>query len=123
MKQAVNSYVAKSVISVNVAGAGRETLVQARELVLRVPNYAWLMLILLTTLALSVSTLLRSRDEHRQAQAAYAYTQSRVDSAGGINQNIRRQTHHLKTNSKASELAAQQRLRLVRRNEVVVAVK
>lgn len=120
MRQVVNSYVAKSVVSV---GAGRETMVQAWELVARVPNFAWLMLIFLTVSALSVSTLLRSREQHREAAASYAHTQSRVEGAREINQNIRRQTDHLRNNSRAGELAAQQRLRLVRRNEVVVAVK
>lgn len=120
MRQVVNSYVAKSVVSV---GTGREVLVNAWALVGRVPNFAWLMLIFLTVSALSVSTLLRSREEYREAQATYAHTQSRIEGAREINQNIRRQTEHLQSNPRAGELAAQQRLRLVRRNEIVVAVK
>ena len=120
MKRVVNSYAAKSVAAVSYAP---EVVSRVFWWIPRIPNYAWLMMLILTASALSVSTLMNSWDQEREALSNYSYTQTRVESARGINQKIRQQTEQLKPNPRASELAAQERLRLVRHNEIVVAVK
>ena len=120
MKQVVNSYAAKSVIGVDY---GRELLTQVRELVGQISSFGWLMMIILAVSALSFSTFVRSRAELREAQAALESSARRVESARGLNQDIRRQTEELRTNPRAGKLAAKERLRMVGRHEVVVAVK
>lgn len=120
MKREVNLYEVKSFAGVD---SGRETLAQALVWVRAIPNFAWLGLLCLTMTALSVSTLVRSLGQEREARSAYAQTLNKVESAKVVNQDLRDRTRQLKTNSKAGNLAAQQRLRLVRRNEVVIAVK
>jgi hypothetical protein len=90
--------------------------------VARVPNHAWLALILLTCAALSVSTMMTARDRERQAEMDRGYTEQRVLAAREINANIRRQTVRLQTDARLAEQVAQERLRLVRSDEVVVAI-
>ena len=120
MKRVVNSYAAKSFTSVDY---GRETMVQALAWVREIPNVGWLGVLCLTMTALSATAVYRSIGQEREAQSAYAETLKRVGSVKGVNQDLRDRTQQLKTSSKAGNLAAQQRLRLVRRNEVVIAVK
>ncbi|MFN6201394.1 MAG: hypothetical protein ACK562_11995 [Acidobacteriota bacterium] len=120
MKQVVNSYAAKSVISVD---HGREFLIWARDQVGLVSSFAWLMIIVLTISALTVSTYLRKSTELREARASVEQTTQRVEQARSLNASIRRQTDELRHNSQAGKLAAKERLRMVARHEVVVAVK
>lgn len=120
MRREVNSYAVKSIaIGNNTA----EVLGHVAARVAQVPNLAWLMLILLTVSALSYTTLTRSREQERDAQARVDYTRGRVNEAAAASSNIRLQTEHLKSDPQASKLAARERLHLVRKNEVIVAVK
>ncbi|MFN7623554.1 MAG: hypothetical protein ACK5RS_10420, partial [Acidobacteriota bacterium] len=92
MKQVVNSYAAKSVISVD---HGREFLIWARDQVGLVSSFAWLMIIVLTISALTVSTYLRKSTELREARASVEQTTQRVEQARSLNASIRRQTDEL----------------------------
>lgn len=120
MRQVVNSYAVKS-----VAGAdyGREVLGWWRGIGVLVPNLAWLLMIGLAALALSLSTLTRNLSEYEEATARRSRTAGEVESVRQVNESIRRQTEELRRDPEAGRHAAKQRLRLVDRNEVVIAVR
>lgn len=119
MRRGANSYAIRS-IGAEISPAESLGWVLAR--VARVPNHAWLALILLTCAALSVSTMMTARDRERQAEMDRGYTEQRVLAAREINANIRQQTVRLQTDARLAEQVAQERLRLVRSDEVVVAI-
>lgn len=119
MRRGANSYAIRS-IGAEISPV--ETLGWVLARVGRVPNHAWLALILLTCAALSVSSVMTARDRERQAEADRGYTEQRVLAAREMNANIRRQTVRLQTDAKLAEQVAQERLRLVRSDEVVVAI-
>ena len=119
MRRGANSYAIRS-IGAEISPAESLGWVLAR--VVRVPNHAWLALILLTCAALSVSTVMTARDRERQAETDRGYTEQRVLAAREMNANIRRQTVRLQTDARLAEQVAQERLRLVRSDEVVVSI-
>ena len=119
MRRGANSYAIRSV-GVEISPA--ESLGWVLAWVGRVPNHAWLALILLTCAALSVSTMMAARDREQQAETERRYTEDRVLAARKINANIQRQTVRLQSDARLAEQVAQERLRLVRSDEVVVAI-
>jgi hypothetical protein len=88
----------------------------------QIPNYVWLAMIILTVSALSVSTLVRSQDQEREAKSSYTDIKTRVENAKVLNQQIKGQTAQIRNNPRAAAQVAADQLRLVRPNEVVVAV-
>ena len=78
-------------------------------------------MIVLTFTALSVSTYRRAQDVEQEALQSHAVVSSRVENVKATNQQIKQQTAQIKTNPRAAEAAAQQQLRVLRRNEIVVA--
>jgi hypothetical protein len=119
LRRGANSYAIRSV-GVQISPAESLSWVVAR--VAQVPNHAWLVLILLTFAALSVSSLINARERERQARVDRDYTAQRVTAARELNTTIRRQTAQLRTDPRLAEQVAQERLRLVRAHEVVVAI-
>jgi cell division protein FtsB len=85
------------------------------------PSYVWLAMIVLSISALSISTMIRSRDQENEARASYSYLKLRVENAKGVNRQFKDQTAQIKNNPRAAAQAAQDQLRLIRPNEVVVA--
>ncbi len=79
-------------------------------------------MIILTVSALSISTMVRSQEQESEAKASYSYVKIRVENAKRVNRQIKDQTAQIKNNPRAAAQAAQDQLRLVRPNEVVVAV-
>ncbi|NBO64285.1 MAG: hypothetical protein EBU88_05470 [Acidobacteria bacterium] len=102
---------------------GQDILVRVRGLVMPVPALAWLMMIGLAALALSLTTLSVARSRHQAATLKRAGVTQMIEEARRINSETRRQTAVLRSESAASRVSAQQRLRLVGRNEVVIAVR
>ena len=119
MKQVANSYSAWTISAVNNAP---ETAVRYFWWIPRIPNYVWLAMIILTVTALSVSTLVRSQEQEREARASYSYLKTRVENAKNVNLQIREQTEQIKNNPQTAARLAQYQLRLVRSNEIVIAV-
>lgn len=78
-------------------------------------------MIVLTFTALSVSTYRRAQSIEQEAMQSQAVVFSRVENMKATNQQIKQQTAQIKTNPRAAEAAAQQQLRVLRRNEIVVA--
>ncbi len=88
----------------------------------RIPNYVWLAMIILTMTALSVSTLMRSQELEREAKDSYSFVKTKIDRAQGVSQQIREKTERIRTNPATAASVAQNNLRLIRHNEVVVIV-
>src|SRR5262245_53852195 len=88
----------------------------------RIPNYVWLAMVVLTVVALSISTLMQSWEQEREARASFNYTQDRVERARSNDREIRERTGQIKKDPRVAAQVAQDQLRLVRANEVVVAI-
>jgi cell division protein FtsB len=95
---------------------------EIRQLVPHVPNYVWLTMIILAALALSVTSYLRAQEMEREAKLAHAFVETRVEDARALNAQLKKQNQQLKQNPRVAERAAQEQLRVLRRNEVVVAL-
>ncbi len=121
MKQAVNSYPAGTYSAKSYSGvaAGSRT----SWIFPRIPNYVWLAMVILAIAAFSYSVYNRSEQQKQNALASYNYTASRVENARMTNRQIKEQTERIKLNPQVSAQMAQDQLRLVRRNEIVVSLR
>jgi cell division protein FtsB len=120
LKQVVNSYSARISAKVRHVGFdGARTLSR----VPRFPNYVWLVMIILTVSALSYSAYSRAREQEREARASYNETSSRVENAKSLNRQIKEKTTRIRQNPEVAAQAAQNQLRLIRRNEVVISLR
>jgi cell division protein FtsB len=80
-------------------------------------------MIILTISALSFSTYSRAREQEREARNSYNETSARVENVRNANRQIQEQTTRLKQSPEVAAQAAQDQLRLIRRNEVVVSLR
>ena len=120
MKQAVNSYSARTSAGVRPVGFdGARTLRRAS----RFPDYVWLAMIILTISALSYSAYTRAREQEREARDSYNESSARVENAKSVNKQIKDQTTRIRQNPAAAAQAAQNQSRMIRRNEVVVSLR
>src|SRR5262245_22005302 len=117
LKQVVNSYSARTSARVHAAGFDAT---RALSCIPRFPNYVWLAMIILTISALSYSTYTRAREQEREAKDSYNETSSQLENAKSSNARIKERTNRIRQNPKVAAQAAQNQLRLLRRNEVVV---
>ena len=118
----VNNSSSRSVMALRYGGGRPVTPAEYLSFIPRIPNFVWLAMMILTVVALSISTLTRSLEQEREARASYSYTQDRVDRARGINRSLRERTVQIKSDRRVAVQVAQDQLHLVRANEVVVAV-
>jgi hypothetical protein len=119
LKRINNSYSARTVSALNY---GPRTTARYFWWFPRIPNHVWLAMVILTLFALSLSTLMRSQEQEREARASYVHTQSRVETARGLQLDVRERTGRIRNDPRVAAQVAQDQLRLVRANEVVVAV-
>jgi hypothetical protein len=119
LKRVSNSYSARTVSALNYGPTAAERYLWW---VPRIPNHVWLTMIVMAFFALSVSTLMRSREQEREARASYIETQTRVGNARSLQQDIKERTGQIRNDPRVAAQVAQDQLRLVRANEVVVAV-
>jgi cell division protein FtsB len=89
----------------------------------KIPNYVWLAMIILAVSALSYSAYDKAREQEREAQASYHQTSTRVENARSVNRQIKEQTRRIRQNPRTAAQAAQDKLRLVRPNEIVVSLR
>ncbi len=120
MKQAVNLYSTRTSARARSVGFDATRLL---ALAPRFPNYVWLAMIILTISALSFSAYSRAREQEREARNSYNETSARVENAKSANRQIEEQTTRIKQNPEVAAQAAQNQLRLIRRNEVVVSLR
>lgn len=122
MKRVAQAYSAEGSSVRNYAVTAGQAGAEIRQLVPHVPNYVWLTMIILAALALSVASFLRAQETEREARLAHALVETRVADARLLNAQLKKQNQQLKQNPRVAERAAQEQLRVLRRNEVVVAL-
>jgi membrane protein implicated in regulation of membrane protease activity len=118
LKRVSNTYSARTVSGLNYGPTAAERYLWWLP---GIPNYVWLAMIIMALFALSVSTLMRSWEQEREARASYIYTETRVGNARGVQRDIKERTGRIRNDPRVAARVAQDQLRLVRANEVVVA--
>lgn len=90
---------------------------------LYIPNYMWLMMIVVAAVAISISTAVRSREQARNAQISYQQTAERVKLMQIENARVRERIKQMREDPRVGELAAREQLHYLRPNEVAVKLK
>ena len=118
MKQVVSSYSASLTFTQSPVLSERVT-----ALVPTIPTYVWLAMLLLASILLGVSTMLRARGQLATARQSYAISDSRLAQAQAANTEMKDKTNLIRTNSQAAAQAAQEQLHYVKPNEIVIATR
>lgn len=129
MKRALNSYSARTASAQSVAIRTRPTSADSRSSsdaraeswIPAIPNYAWLGMVALAFMALSFTVYLRAQGAEQEAAKSHAVIVSRVEEARSANKQIKHQTEKIKTDPVVKAQKAQERMRKLRSNEIVVA--
>lgn len=121
MKRAGTSYAAKTYAAKGYSSSLTGARVAWR--MPRIPNFVWLAMIILAISALSYSAYNRSRQQEEEARASYNETAMRVEDVKTTNRRIKEQTARIRQNPSISAQKAQDQLRLMRRNEIVVSLR
>lgn len=129
MKRALNSYSARNNSAQAVAIRTRPTSfgdrssigARAESWIPAIPGYAWLGMVALAFLALSLTVLLRAQGAEKEAAKSHAIIASRVEEARAANKQIKQQTEKIKTDPVVKAQKAQEQMRKLRPNEIVVA--
>ncbi len=80
-------------------------------------------MVILASFAVCVTVNMRTRAKVQVASEQVVSIQSDVDTLRVLNQSLRSEVEQLRTNPRAIELAARNRLNMVRSNEIVVPVE
>lgn len=116
MKQVLNSSTTKAIPSQLVVP-------NAALMSFRIPNYVWVITVLMALAMLSIAAVYRERAGLRQAQAAYEFTQNKMQASQINNDLLRREIHAMQHDKDGMARTAQQKLNYVRTNEVVVIMR
>lgn len=116
MKQGLNSSTTK--MYPNQLVVARASLAS-----LRLPNYTWIVMVLLAMAFLASAAIYREREGLRAAQASFTQTQQKYQEAQINNELLRKDLQTLQQDKNILARAAQTKLNYVRRNEVVVVVR
>ncbi|MBK9312712.1 MAG: hypothetical protein IPM55_00455 [Acidobacteria bacterium] len=120
MKRVANSYSTRSLAIVSYAP---DTATRLLSWVPSIPNYVWLAMIILAVSAMSLTGAMRASTQEGEAKSSYSYLQTRVENARAVNLQLSEQTRQIRTDPQVSAQVAQDRLRLTRVNEIVLAIK
>jgi cell division protein FtsB len=124
LKRAFNSYSAKPYSArSHVTASSLGVRSRTAWMFPRIPNFVWLAMIILAIGALSYSAYSRSDQQEQEALESYNSTAARVENAKSLNRQIKEQTARIRRDPEISAQSAQDQLRLVRRNEVVVSLR
>ncbi len=126
MKRVANSYSARNnsvAVRAQATPFGGHSSVGARVegLIPSIPNYAWLAMLTLALLALSVTTFLRAQGAEREAVKTHSLAVTRVEDARVANKHAKSQTEKIKNDPTVKARNAQEQMRGVRSNEIIVA--
>ena len=88
-----------------------------------IPSWAVLAMIILAASGVCCTVIFRSRAEFKTSTSQYKSMTSEIDSMRQANQSLQVEINRLTTDSHAIELAARQRLGMVRPNDVVVPIE
>lgn len=90
---------------------------------LRFPNYAWIMMVLMAMAFLATAAIYREQEGLRSAQASFQHTQQKLQQAQLNNEVLRQDVRAMQQDKNVIAREAQNKLKYVRRNEVVVVVR
>lgn len=90
---------------------------------LRIPNYVWVVTVILALALLAVAAVYREREGLRQATAAHAFTKQKFEISELGNAMTRREIASLKNDKDVIAQKAQEKLNYVRPNEIVVVMR
>jgi len=129
LKRVANSYSARNRSAQTVAIRARATsfggrtsaATRAESWIPDIPNYIWLAMLILAFMALSVATYFRAQGAEQEALKSHANVVTRVEDARATNKQLRHQTEQIKNNREIAAQNAQQQMRVLRPNEIVVA--
>jgi cell division protein FtsB len=103
--------------------SSRELFLPALQWIGVVPSGAVLLMIILATSAVCGTAILRARTEFQTSAAQLSQMSSEIDSLRYRNQNLLSEVDRLTKDSNAIELAARERLGMVKPNDVVVTIE
>jgi len=126
LKRLANSYSARNnsvAVRAQALPFGERSSVGARveSWIPSIPNYGWLAMLTLALLALSVTTFLRAQGAEREALKSHALTVAHADDTRSANKQLKLQTEKIKSDPSVKVRKAQEQMRGVRSNEIVVA--
>ena len=88
-----------------------------------IPSWVVFGMVILATFAVCVTVNMRTRAKVQMASEQFASMESDVETLRSVNQSLRSEVEHLRTDPRAIESAARSRLNMVRSNEIVVPVE
>ena len=103
--------------------SSRELFLPALRWIGAVPSWTVLLMIILSTSAVCATVILRARGEFQSSSAQLHKMTSEIDSLQHANGVLQAEVDRLTTDSNAIELAARERLGMVRPNDIVVPME
>jgi cell division protein FtsB len=92
----------------------------ARRRDFSIPSWVVFSMIMLATFAVCVTVTMRTHAARGAAEQKYLQIETEVQSIRDRNASLRRDVERLRTDRKAQEAAARERLNMVRANEIIV---
>jgi len=105
------------------AGSARDLVATATTALQFIPTWVVLAMVIVAGTAVCCTVIIRSQAEFRTSASQHQDIISQIDSLREANRTLRVEINHLTTDSNAIELAARQRLGMVRPNDVVVPIE
>lgn len=113
---------AQSISSFQKAAAARDVLVPAINGLRHFPSWAVLATVLLATSGICATVIARSRAEFRSSAGQRERLASEIDFVRGANASLQVEIRRLTNDPNTIELAARERLGMVKANDVVVTM-
>jgi cell division protein FtsB len=104
-----------------VGAVGSRAAVRRRDL--SIPSWVVFSMIMLATFAVCVSVTMRTRAASVAAEQKFVQMESEVQGIREKNSALRRDVERLRRDPRAQEVAARERLNMVRANEIVVPLE
>ena len=114
---------AQSISSFQRAEAARDLLIPAINGLRLVPGWAILASVLLAASAICATVIVRSRAEFQSSSDQHEKLFNEIDSVRSANTSLQLEIHRLTNDPNAIELAARERLGMVKANDVVVTME
>ena len=111
---------AQSITSVQAVEVARDFLIPAISGLRLVPGWAILATVLLAASAICATVIVRSRAEFQSSSGQHERIVNEIDLVRGANASLQLETHRLTNDPNAIEVAARERLGMVKATDVVV---
>ena len=122
-RNATQSVITQALPAVPTRDAARELFYLAIPRVGLLPSWAILLMIILATSGICASVVIRSRGAFRESSEQLLRMTSEIQALRQQNGNLQSDIRRLTNDSKAIELAARERLGMVRPNDVIVPIE